>query len=74
MLKKGSVVTLSNQQMYVVVYTTKYNNQELCYIINKHDDNDSMICKILPGSKIEVVNYQKIINIFLKLFAQELKK
>lgn len=73
MLKKGSVVTLSNEQKYVVVYTTKYKNEEYSYIINKDDDNDSMICKILSDSKIEVVNDQKTLNLFLSLFARELK-
>ena len=71
MLKKGSVVTLSNKQKYVVVYITKYKNEEYCFIINLDDDNDSMICKMLPDSKIEIINDQKTINLFLSLFAKE---
>ena len=71
MLKKGSIVTLSNKQKYVVVYTFKYNSEEYCYIINKDDDNDSMICKVLPNSKIEIVNDKKTIDMFLSLFAKD---
>ena len=66
MLKKGNIVTLSNKQKYVVVYITKYKDEEYCYIINEVDDNDSMICKILPNKSVEIVTDEKISNIFLK--------
>lgn len=71
MLKKGNIVTLSNKQKYVVVYITKYKDEEYCYIINKIDDNDSMICKILPNKSVEIVTDEKIINIFLQLFTKD---
>lgn len=71
MLKKGNIVTLSNKQKYVVVYVTTYKNQEYCYIINEEDDNDSMICKILPNESVEIVTDEKIINIFLQLFTKD---
>ena len=71
MLKKGSILTLSNGCKYVVVYTTLYNKQEYCYIINKDDDNDSMICRLLPNSNIEIVTHKETINQFLKIFVEE---
>ena len=71
MLKKGNIVTLSNKQKYVVVYITKYKDEEYCYIINEVDDNDSMICKILPNKSVEIVTDEKIINIFLQLFTKD---
>ena len=71
MLKEGNILTLSNKQKYVVVYTTTYKDEEYCYIINKDDDNDSMICKILPNQSVEIVNDEKIINIFLQLFTKD---
>lgn len=73
MLKKGSVVTLSNKQKYVVVYITKYKDEEYGFIINLNDDNDSMICKMLPDSKIQIINDQKTVNLFLSLFAKEFR-
>lgn len=74
MLKKGSLITLSNKKKYVVVYITAYENDKLCYIINKDDKNDFMICKIIEDSNIEIITDEKIINTFFKLFVQELKK
>ena len=71
MLKECNILTLSNNQRYVVVYTTTYNKEEYCYIINEIDDNDSMICKILPNENIEIVTDEKIINIFLQLFTKD---
>lgn len=71
MLKEGNILTLSNKQKYVVVYTTTYKNEEYCYIINRDDDNDSMICKILPNESIEIVTDEKIINIFLQIFTKD---
>lgn len=71
MLKKGSILTLSNGNKYVVVYTTLYNKQEYCYIINKDDDNDSMICRLLPNFNIENVTDKETINQFLKIFVEE---
>ena len=71
MLKEGNVLTLSNKQKYVVVYTTTYKKEEYCYIINKDDDNDSMICKLLSNGSVEIVTDEKIVNIFLQLFAKD---
>ena len=71
MLKKGNILTLSNQQKYVVVYTTTYKNEEYCYIINMIDNNDFMICKILPNGNIEIITDEKKINIFLQIFAKD---
>ena len=71
MLKEGNIVTLSNKQKYVVVYTTKYKKEEYCYIINKDNDNDSIICKILPNESVEIVTDEKIINIFLQIFTKD---
>ena len=71
MLKQGNIVTLSNKQKYVVVYITTYKNEEYCYIINEVDDNDSMVCKILPNSDIEIVTDEKMINIFLQIFTKD---
>ena len=71
MLKKGSILTLSNGNKYVVVYTTFYKKKEYCYIINKDDDNDSMICSILSNSNIEIVTDEETINQFLKIFVEE---
>lgn len=71
MLKKGNILTLSNKQKYVVVYTTKYKDEQYCYIINKEDDNDSMICKILPNQSVEIITDEKIINIFLQIFTRD---
>ena len=71
MLKKGNILTLSNQQKYVVVYTTTYKNEEYCYIINIIDNNDFMICKILSNENIEIITDEKMINIFLQIFAKD---
>lgn len=71
MLKQGNILTLSNSKKYVVVYTTTYKNEEYCHIINEVDDNDSMVCKILPYENIEIVTDEKIINIFLQLFTKD---
>ena len=71
MLKEGNILTLSNKQKYVVIYTTTYKNDEYCYIINKEDDNDSMVCKILPNESVEIVTDEKMINIFLQLFTKD---
>lgn len=74
MLKKGSLITLSNKKKYVVVYTTIYKNDKLCYILNIEDNNDFIICKVIEDSNIEIINDEKIINIFFKLFVEDLKK
>ena len=71
MLKEGNILTLSNKQKYVVVYTTTYKNDEYCYIINKDDDNDSMVCKILSNESVEIVTDEKMINIFLQIFIKD---
>jgi len=74
MLEQNNVVTLSNDQKYLVVYTTKINDSEYCFIINMNDDTDSMVCKILENKEIEVEKDEFIIDLFLKDFMKEMRK
>lgn len=71
MLEQDNIITLSNNQDYIVVYKTELDNQEFCYIMNMNDDEDSMICKVLPNKDIDIINDQKIVERFLTSFVKD---
>ena len=71
MLEQNDIVTLSNDQKYVVVYKTLIDNEEYCFVINMENDEDTMICKVDSQNSLKVITDEKIVNIFLKNFANE---
>ncbi len=70
MLDIGDLVTLSNNNEYIVVKKILLGEKDYVFLITKDGISDVMICKIQNDS-LEMVKDENIINILLEKFRNE---
>lgn len=70
MLDIGDLVTLSNNNEYIVVKKILLDEKDYVFLITKDGISDVMICKIQNDS-LEIVKDENVINILLEKFRNE---
>lgn len=55
MLEFGDILTLENDEQYVVASSCRYNNKEYFYLVNIHDSTDCIIGSV-KDNDLEIVN------------------
>lgn len=70
MLDIGDLVTLSNNNEYIVIKKILLDEKDYVFLITKDGISDVMICKIQSDS-LEIVKDENVINILLEKFRNE---
>jgi hypothetical protein len=54
-MNQGQILTLDDNNEYVVVKTKKYENEDYVYLIQEDDYTNIMFCKLTSESKLKEV-------------------
>lgn len=68
-IKAKDIITLSDNNEYVVVAITKYNNIDYLYLINISNKNDIKFMYYDNG-KLRLINDEKLLNEIIPLFLE----
>ena len=71
MLNQGEILTLNDNKVYSVVYSTVYNNSNYAYLIDQNDYSNNMFCKYDLKDGLEEVKDPEILEYLLKKFQDE---
>lgn len=71
MLNQGESLTLSDNKVYVVAYTTVYNNYNYVFLIEQDDYTNTMFCKYDNNNGLEEVTDSNVIEELLKIYYSE---
>lgn len=55
MLSQGEILTLNDNNKYVVVKSKSYNNENFIYLIQENDYTNVMFCKLTSDNQLEEV-------------------
>ena len=67
MIEQGEILTLSDNNKYVVVSSVIYQDKNYVYLINQNDFSKTMTCLYDNSGLVEVTN-PELISILIKLF------
>lgn len=72
MINVGEILTLDDNNKYVVVYTTNIDSKDYAYLINQDDLSKTMFCEYID-SHLEEVEDEETISKILKKFMESKK-
>ncbi len=71
----SDVLTLNNNNKYVVVSTAEYNNKNYLFLININNNNDFMFVEVMEDNSLELVNKEKMLDKnLIRLFEKPMLK
>ena len=73
MLEQGEILTLNDNKVYSVVFSTIYKEKNYVYIIDQTNRNNGMFCCHKDNSLEQVVD-QNIITELLKKFVKKINQ
>lgn len=73
MYEMGDVITLSNNNNYVVVTTLEYNGKKYIYLVNENDNSDVMFCNY-QGEEFEKETDNEVVEQLLQIILPEMSQ
>ena len=74
MLSQGDILTLNDNNKYIVVYTTELNSKAYVYLIDQNDYTNTMFCEYDSNNGLEEVVEPEILEQLLAKYKESSNK
>lgn len=63
MVSLGDIITLDNNNKYIIINILKYQDNDYLYLCNYNDFNDNVYCQLIDNNIIMINNADMINNL-----------